>query len=70
MTPESSGKSRIVSPSFGTKKVCPHCGHDEFELAERKLSWLFGQKYVCGKCTKTFVEVFGHRTGIGREIGR
>ncbi len=68
MIPEFYEKSRIVSQSLVTKKLCPHCGHDEFKFAGNRLSWLFGQKYVCCKCTKTFVEVFGHRTGIGREI--
>ncbi len=52
--PKFSKKGKVVSQSLKTKKLCPHCGHDDFKLAESKLSWLFGQKFVCAKCGGTF----------------
>lgn len=47
-------KGKVISQSLRTKKLCPHCGNDEFALAEGGMSWLFGQKFVCSKCKGTF----------------
>ena len=47
-------RKKVVSQSLKTKKLCPHCGHDEFEVTESKFSWLFGQRFVCAKCKGTF----------------
>lgn len=52
--PRLSLRKKVVSQSLKTKKLCPHCGHDEFEVTESKLSWLFGQRFVCAKCKGTF----------------
>ena len=52
--PRFSKQGKVVSRSLRTKKLCPHCGHDEFEVTESKLSWLLGQKFVCAKCKGTF----------------
>ena len=37
-----------------TKKLCPHCGHDDFKVVESKLSWLLGKRFKCAKCGGTF----------------
>jgi len=46
-----------------SRKLCPHCGHDEFSLA--KSSWWSGQWFQCKKCQGTFkkaeVEVVSKR---------
>ena len=48
-------KSWSTSKEFThTKKLCPHCGHDDFKVTESKLSWLFGDKFKCSKCGGTF----------------
>ena len=52
--PVSSKRGKVVAQSLRTKKLCPHCGHDEFKVIESKLSWLLGQKFVCAKCKGTF----------------
>ena len=52
--PRLSKRGKVVSQSLRTKKLCPHCGHDDFEVIESRLSWLFGQKFVCAKCKGTF----------------
>ena len=52
--PRFSKKGKVVAQSLRTKKLCPHCGHDEFKVTESKLSWLLGQKFVCAKCKGTF----------------
>ena len=52
--PRLSTKKRVVSQKLRAKKLCPHCGHDEFEVTESKFSWLLGQKFVCAKCKGTF----------------
>ena len=52
--PRLSVKKRAISQTLRAKKLCPHCGHDEFETIESKLSWLFGQKFICAKCKGTF----------------
>ena len=49
-----SKKGKVVSQSLRTKKLCPHCGHDNFKVAESKMSWLFGQKFKCAKCGGMF----------------
>jgi len=37
-----------------TKKLCPHCGHDDFRVIRSKLSWILGEKFKCSKCGGTF----------------
>ena len=49
-----SKKKKVLSQSLRTKKLCPHCGHDDFEITQSKMSWLFGQKFKCAKCGGTF----------------
>ena len=51
---KSTKKGKVVSQSLRTKKLCPHCGHDDFEIVESKMSWLLGQKFKCAKCNGTF----------------
>jgi transposase-like protein len=43
-----------VSESLPKRKLCPHCGHDDFKVTPTKFSWLFGQKFVCAKCGGQF----------------
>lgn len=52
--PTFSKKGKVVSQSIRTKKLCPHCGNDDFEVIESKMSWLFGQKFKCAKCGGVF----------------
>jgi len=52
--PRLSLRKKVASQSLKTKKLCPHCGHDDFRVTESKFSWLFGQKFVCAKCGGTF----------------
>lgn len=47
-------RGKVVTQSLRTKKLCIHCGHDEFKITEDKFSWLLGQKFVCAKCGGTF----------------
>jgi len=47
-------RGKVVTQTLRTKKLCPHCGHDEFKITESKFSWLFGQRFVCAKCGGTF----------------
>ena len=49
-----SKNGKVVFQSLRTKKLCPHCGHDNFEVVDSKVSWLFGQKFKCAKCGGTF----------------
>lgn len=52
--PRFSKKGKVVSQSLRTKKLCPGCGHDDFKVTESRFSWLFGEKFKCTKCGKTF----------------
>lgn len=52
--PKSTKSGKVVAQSLRTKKLCPHCGHDEFKVIESKLSWLLGQTFKCAKCGGTF----------------
>jgi len=54
--PRLSKKADVVSLKLTAKKLCPHCGHDEFHAIKpaTRFSWLFGQKFVCAKCKGTF----------------
>ena len=58
--PRQAKKIDVVSSSLNAKKLCPHCGHDEFRAVESKskFSWLFGdkQEFICLKCKGTFKE--------------
>ncbi len=53
--PDVSKKAAIISKSLAKKKLCPHRGHDEFEAVSTRFSWLFGQRFLCGKCKGTFL---------------
>ena len=39
-------------------RVCPNCGHGEFKVENSILSWLFGQKSKCMKCSFVFKKAF------------
>jgi len=47
-----------ISLSLKAKKLCPHCGHDNFKAVAppKKILGIFngGQEFVCAKCNGTF----------------
>ena len=51
-------KADKVSLSLKAKKLCPHCGHDNFRavVPPKKILGIFsgGQEFVCAKCNGTF----------------
>jgi predicted RNA-binding Zn-ribbon protein involved in translation (DUF1610 family) len=47
-------KGKVVTELAHTKKLCPHCGHDDFKITASKMSWLLGEKFKCSKCGGTF----------------
>lgn len=54
-------KTDFVKSRLNAKKLCPHCGHENFKTIPTRFSWLFGQTFVCLKCKGTFKKaVTGH----------
>ena len=49
-----SKKGKVVTELTHTKKLCPHCGHDDFRVTESRLSWLLGERFKCSKCGGIF----------------
>ncbi len=47
-------KTDFVKSRLNAKKLCPHCGHENFKTIPTRFSWLFGQTFVCLKCKGTF----------------
>jgi hypothetical protein len=52
--PKTSKKSDFVKSTLKAKKLCPHCGHDDFRTIPTRFSWLLGQTFLCSKCQGTF----------------
>ena len=52
--PKTVKTGQIQTEVTHTKKLCPHCGHDDFRVIENKMSWLTGEKFKCSKCGGTF----------------
>jgi len=56
--PKQSKDVDIVRFSLKSKKLCPHCGHDEFRAIKspKKILGIFGgsQEFICAKCNGTF----------------
>lgn len=52
--PRFSQTGRKTTEFTYTKKLCPHCGHDDFKVTESKLSWLLGDRFKCSKCGGMF----------------
>ena len=40
------------------RKVCPNCGHPEFEVIPNWFSWLLGQRSKCKKCGFIFKRAY------------
>jgi transposase-like protein len=56
--PKQSKHIDVVRLSLRSKKLCPHCGHDEFRAVEspKKILGIFrgSQEFICLKCNGTF----------------